>query len=227
MSLKTARLNGINQNKNGMEDVSTDRYRFEKQLWEEGFRRVMGLDEVGRGCLCGPVIAAGVILNPGSAENLGLKDSKTIKKLSREELSIRIKEEALYWTIQSCSPAEIDEINILHASLKAMVKCAKNEGASPDYLLVDGNKSPATMLPHSCLVKGDDRSASIAAASILAKVHRDNLMEELHRKFPVYGWDRNVGYPTKEHFAGLENHGYTKHHRMSFKLRTEKKYEGY
>lgn len=225
MLLKTARLSGVNQKENGMKDVATDRYRFEKQLWDEGFQRVMGLDEVGRGCLCGPVVAAGVILNPGSAENLGLKDSKKIKKLNREELSKRIKEESLFWTVQSCSPAEIDEINILHASLKAMAKCTESEGASPDYLLVDGNKSPATMLPHSCLVKGDDRSASIAAASILAKVYRDKLMEKLHETYPVFGWDRNVGYPTKEHFAGLVKHGYTKHHRMSFKLRTDKKFE--
>ena len=96
----------------------------------------MGLDEVGRGCLCGPVVAAGVILNPGSAENLDLKDSKTIKKLNRETLSVRIKEEAFYWTIQSCSPAEIDEINILHASLKAMVKCAKSEVQHPTIFLL-------------------------------------------------------------------------------------------
>jgi ribonuclease HII len=204
--------------------VEPDRYVFETQLWGEGFNRVMGLDEVGRGCLCGPVVAAGVILNPDRDKLLSLKDSKTVKKLDREELSDLIKEEALYWTIQSCSPSEIDDINILHASLKAMVKCSESEGASPDYLLVDGNKSPATMLPHTCLVKGDDRSASIAAASILAKVHRDSLMESLHEKYPVFGWDRNVGYPTKEHFAGLQEHGYTKHHRMSFNLRTEKQY---
>ena len=145
--------------------------------------------------------------------------------MNREALSDQIKEKALYWTIQSCTPSEIDEINILHASLKAMVKCTENNGAGPDYLLVDGNKSPATMLPHTCLVKGDDRSASIAAASILAKVHRDTLMEKLHEKYPVFGWDRNVGYPTKEHFAGLEKHGYTKHHRMSFKLRTDKRFD--
>jgi len=205
--------------------MEKDRYTYEKQLWKEGFQRVMGLDEVGRGCLCGPVVAAGVILDPGSDIISGLKDSKTIKKMNREALSDQIKEKALYWTIQSCTPSEIDEINILHASLKAMVKCTENNGAGPDYLLVDGNKSPATMLPHTCLVKGDDRSASIAAASILAKVHRDTLMEKLHEKYPVFGWDRNVGYPTKEHFAGLEKHGYTKHHRMSFKLRTDKRFD--
>ena len=184
----------------------------------------MGLDEVGRGCLCGPVVAAGVILDPQAKENLGLKDSKTIHKEAREELSSAIKETSCYWTIQVCSPGEIDELNILHASLKAMSKCAESVDAEPDYLLVDGNKSPATMLPHTCLVKGDNRSASIAAASILAKVYRDNLMAELHKKYPHFGWDRNVGYPTKEHFAGLERYGYTKHHRKSFKLRTEKEY---
>jgi ribonuclease HII len=200
-----------------------DRYTFEKQLWGEGFRRVMGLDEVGRGCLCGPVVAAGVILDPETEENLGLKDSKTIKESTREVLSERIKSESLYWTIQSCSSTEIDELNILHASLKAMTKCAENDGAAADYLLVDGNKSPATMLPHTCLVKGDNRSASIAAASILAKVYRDELMVTLHKKYPFYGWNSNVGYPTKEHFAGLKEHGYTKHHRMSFKLRTDKR----
>ena len=204
--------------------MDLDRYTFEKQLWSEGYQRVMGLDEVGRGCLCGPVVAAGVILNPEMEENLSLKDSKTIKKSGREALSTRIKNEALYWTIQSCSPAEIDELNILHASLKAMMKCAESDAAAPGYLLIDGNKSPGTMLPHTCLVKGDNRSASIAAASILAKVYRDELMVKLHETYPVYGWDRNVGYPTKEHFAGLEKHGYTDHHRMSFKLRTEKKF---
>jgi len=206
--------------------VDLDRYIFEKQLWSEGYRRVMGLDEVGRGCLCGPVVAAGVILNPEMEENLSLKDSKTIKKSGREALSTRIKNEALYWTIQSCSPAEIDELNILHASLKAMMKCAESDAAAPGYLLIDGNKTPGTMLPHTCLVKGDNRSASIAAASILAKVYRDELMVKLHQKYPFYGWDSNVGYPTKEHFAGLERHGYTDHHRMSFKLRTEKRFEG-
>src|SRR6056297_1676214 len=205
--------------------MEQDRYIFEKQLWEEGFQRVMGLDEVGRGCLCGPVVAAGVILDPGSDKIHGLKDSKTIKKLNRETLSELIKETALYWTIQSCAPSVIDDINILHATLKAMVKCTENCGAPPDYLLVDGNKSPPTMLPPTCLVKGDDRSASIAAASILAKVHRDTLMEKLHKKYPVFGWDRNVGYPTQEHFAGLEKHGYTKHHRISFKLRTDKRFD--
>lgn len=204
----------------------TDRYHFEKQLWSEGYKRVMGLDEVGRGCLCGPVVAAGVILKPGADLNDALRDSKTIKKVDRSALSKQIKQEAHFWTIQWCSPEVIDQINILHASLRAMTKCSEAEGGAPDFLLVDGNKSPVTLLPHSCLVKGDDRSASIAAASILAKVFRDDLMIKLHKRYPYYGWNRNVGYPTKEHFTGLEKYGYTKHHRKSFKLRTDKKFGG-
>lgn len=186
----------------------------------------MGLDEVGRGCLCGPVVAAGVILKPGANVNDALRDSKMIKKVNRPVLSEQIKQDARFWTIQWCSPKEIDKLNILHASLHAMTKCSEAAGASPDYLLVDGNKAPVTMLPLTCLVKGDDRSASIAAASILAKVYRDELMTKLHEQYPFYGWNCNVGYPTKEHFAGLEAYGYTEHHRKSFKLRTDKKYSG-
>jgi len=201
-----------------------DRYYFEKQLWGEGYRRIMGLDEVGRGCLCGPVVAAGVILKPYSAVNLSLRDSKTILKEERTLIAEQIRKDALFWSIQWCSSREIDKLNILHASLCAMVKCIEKQGASPDYLLVDGKKSPATLLPNSCIIKGDDRSASIGAASILAKVYRDQLMQKLHEKFPVYGWDTNVGYPTKQHFNGLKTYGYTEHHRMSFNLRTKKKF---
>lgn len=201
-----------------------DRYHFEKQLWGEGYQRVMGLDEVGRGCLCGPVVAAGVILKSDSEVNSSLRDSKTILKEERTALAKKIRQDALFCTVQCCSPREIDKLNILHASLHAMVKCTEAQGASPEYLLVDGNKSPATLLPHSCIIKGDGCSASIAAASILAKVYRDQLMEKLHEEFPVYGWDSNVGYPTKKHFNGLKTYGYTEHHRLSFKLRTEKKF---
>lgn len=203
----------------------TDRYYFEKQLWSEGYQRIMGLDEVGRGCLCGPVVAAGVILKPDAKPDSELRDSKTIQKINRKKLSEKIKEKALFWTIQWCSPREIDRLNILQASLHAMTKCSEEAGANPEFLLIDGNKSPATILPHTCIVKGDNRSASIAASSILAKVYRDNLMADLHTKYPCFGWDRNVGYPTQEHFAGLEKYGYTRHHRKSFKLRTQKVFE--
>lgn len=182
----------------------------------------MGLDEVGRGCLCGPVVAAGVILKRGAKLNGKIADSKTISKKIRVELAQEIKENALFWTIQSCSVEEIDNLNILKASMKAMEKCTEANEANPDFLLVDGNRYTATLTPHACIVKGDDRSASIAAASILAKVYRDHLMIKLHDKYPYYGWDGNVGYPTKKHFEGLKKHGYTPEHRKSFKLRTNK-----
>ncbi len=201
-----------------------NRLQFENQLWNEGYCRVMGLDEVGRGCLSGPVVAAGVILKPGSSLE-GIKDSKQLALGQREKLEKVIKDQSLYYTVQRCPPAVIDELNILWASLKAMQKCADQSGALPDYLLVDGNRFGSSIYPHTCLVKGDDRSLSIAAASILAKVHRDRLMKRLHEQFPLFGWDTNVGYPTKKHYAGLEEYGITKHHRRSFNLRTEKEWE--
>lgn len=202
-----------------------DRYQFENNLWKQGYRRIMGLDEVGRGCLCGPVVAAGVILKPKTKLSSEIADSKTLDEESRVRLAEEIKKRAYYWTIQKCSAREIDDINILRASIKAMLKCSEAYNANPDYLLVDGNMFAPTIIPHSCIIKGDDKSASIAAASILAKVHRDQLMRALHEDYPVYGWKTNVGYPTKEHFEGLINHGYTRHHRMSFRLRTEKTYQ--
>lgn len=201
-----------------------NRLQFEEKLWEQNYNRVMGLDEVGRGCLCGPVVAAGVILKPGSTIPVKLRDSKLLTKTDREELAEIIKTEALFWTIKRCTPAEIDKINILQASLKAMVNCTEHPGADPDYLLVDGNRFTASLIPFNCIVKGDNRSASIAAASILAKVYRDGLMRELHEKYPVFGWDRNVGYPTRQHLQALEKYGYTEQHRMSFKLPSDEKY---
>jgi ribonuclease HII len=119
-------------------------------------------------------------------------------------------------------PDEIDELNILHASIKAMHRCAEAEKAQADYLLVDGNRFSPGLCPHKCLVKGDDRSMSIAAASIIAKVFRDKWMIELHEEYPYYGWNTNVGYPTAQHYSGLKEYGYTEYHRQSFKLRTEK-----
>jgi ribonuclease HII len=201
-----------------------DRYQFERQLWQQGYKRVMGLDEVGRGCLCGPVVAAGVILTPGSALSEKIADSKTIDLKNREWLAEEIKENANYWVIKECSPEVIDELNILKASIQAMMQCSEAEGANPDYLLVDGNRFTNSLIPHSCIVKGDNKSVSIAAASILAKVYRDRYMKQLHEVYPVFGWDKNVGYPTKQHVAGLKKHGYTKHHRKSFKLGTVKRF---
>lgn len=207
------------QNEDGI-----DRIQFERMLWSEGFSRIMGLDEVGRGCLSGPVVAAGVIFKPGTFVE-EIRDSKALSFEERNELAAQIKELAEFWTIQWCSPTEIDELNILHASLKAMDKCSKVHKANPDYLLVDGNRFGSTILPHQCLVKGDDRSMSIAAASIIAKVYRDEWMIEQHEKYPYFGWDTNVGYPTEKHFEGLKKHGFTKLHRRSFRLRTTKKFK--
>lgn len=199
------------------------RLKFEKNLWTQGYERIMGIDEVGRGCLSGPVAAAGVILEANS-DIPGIQDSKTLDLPQRKELAKIIKKEAVFWTVQYCSVQEIDELNILWASLKAMQKCVDNTDPAPDYLLVDGNRYGSSMIPYTCLVKGDDRSVSIGAASILAKVHRDELMKELHQKYPHYGWRTNVGYPTREHYRGLREYGITEHHRHSFNLRTEKKY---
>ena len=203
--------------------MKNERLSFEQKLWNEGYERVMGLDEVGRGCLSGPVVASGVIFKPGTSIP-EIRDSKTLSLADRESLVKIIKQEAVYWTIERCSPTEIDDLNILWASIKAMQKCTDARDADPDYLLVDGNRYGSTVLPHTCIVKGDDRSMSIAAASILAKVYRDNLMINLHEEYPHYGWDTNVGYPTKKHFEGLEEFGITKYHRRSFKLRTKKEY---
>lgn len=198
-----------------------DRLEFENRLWNEGYQRVMGLDEVGRGCLSGPVVAAGVIFSEGT-DIREVRDSKTLSLEERTELSSIIKSEAVYWTIKWCEPDEIDELNILWASIKAMQKCADADGANPDYLLVDGNRFGSSIYPHSCIVGGDDRSMSIAAAAIIAKVYRDEWMVKLHEDYPDYGWDTNVGYPTQKHFEGLKEFGITKYHRRSFRLRTDK-----
>lgn len=202
-------------------DKIKDRLKFERQLWKEGYARVMGLDEVGRGCLAGPVVAAGVVFKPNT-DIPEIRDSKIIKEEERLELADFIKSEALFWTIQEGSLSEINELNILWASLETMQKCVDAVSEPPEYLLVDGNRYINSLIPYTCLVKGDDRSMSIAAASILAKVYRDELMRSLHDEFPEYGWDSNVGYPTAVHKKALKKHGYTKYHRTSFNLGTEK-----
>ncbi len=202
-----------------------DRYLFERELWAEGYSRVMGLDEVGRGCLCGPVVAAGVIFAPETVVNPKIKDSKSISKVTRKKLALEIEKTALFYAVKACTPAKIDELNILNASIEAMLKCTESKGANPEYLLIDGNRFTNTLIPHQCIVKGDDKSVSIAAASILAKVYRDEYMKKLHKQYPFYGWDKNVGYPTKTHLEGLQEYGYTEHHRKSFNLRTARKYQ--
>lgn len=201
-----------------------NRTEFEDKLWAEGFKRIIGLDEVGRGCLAGPVVAAGVIFEPGVRIE-GIRDSKTIPMKEREYLADQIKEKALFWSVNEGSIQEIDKLNILWASLATMQKCVDEKDATPDYLLVDGNRYTASLIPYTCLIKGDNRSMSIGAASILAKVYRDNLMKQLAAKFPEFGWETNMGYPTPHHKKALKKFGKTKHHRLSFKLGTAKKYK--
>jgi ribonuclease HII len=177
-----------------------------------------GCDEVGRGCLAGPVVAAAVIL-PQNFTHPYLTDSKKLSSRKRAELVGVIKEESIAWAIAECSPEEIDQVNILKASFWAMHKALDQLKQKPDFLLIDGNRfTPYQEISHECVIKGDSKYFSIAAASILAKEYRDNLMRDLSEIHPHYGWERNVGYPTKQHREGIQKFGITDHHRKSFQL---------
>jgi ribonuclease HII len=177
-----------------------------------------GLDEVGRGCLAGPVVAAAVIL-PSNYTHPLLNDSKQLSRNQRETIRLDIERDALAWAVAEVSHEIIDKINILKASFLAMHRAVDALTISPEHLLVDGNRfTPYPMLPHTCIVKGDTKFLSIAAASILAKTYRDKLMERLSLDFPAYGWAQNVGYPTPLHRAAIREFGPTRHHRMSFRL---------
>jgi ribonuclease HII len=180
-----------------------------------------GLDEVGRGCLAGPVVAAAVVLPPDYTHPL-LTDSKQLLRSQRYVLRDEIMRQALAWAVAEASQVEIDEINILKASFLAMHRAVDQLSVRPEHLLVDGNRFvPYPMVPHTCIVKGDGLYLSIAAASILAKTYRDDLMAELSACFPEYGWEQNVGYPTPHHRRAIEKYGLTIHHRRSFRLRRE------
>jgi ribonuclease HII len=180
-----------------------------------------GLDEAGRGCLAGPVVAAAVIL-PKDYQNELLNDSKQLTKEQRVALRIEIERDALVWAVAEASNHEIDEINILKASFLAMHRAVDkiSEKFKPEHLLVDGNRfTPYPMLPHTCIVKGDGKYLSIAAASILAKTYRDDIMENLALEYPQYKWQQNAGYPTIFHRKAILEFGFTPHHRMTFKVR--------
>jgi ribonuclease HII len=180
-----------------------------------------GLDEAGRGCLAGPVVAAAVIL-PKDYEHPWLNDSKQLTKEQRNELRIEIEKEALVFAVAEASNHEIDQINILKASFLAMHRAVDkiSEKLRPEHLLIDGNRFvPYPLIPHTCIVKGDAKFLSIAAASILAKTYRDDLMEKLAEEFPQYKWHENAGYPTPFHRKAILEHGFTPHHRMTFKVR--------
>ena len=177
-----------------------------------------GLDEVGRGCLAGPVVAAAAILPPDYHHSL-LNDSKQLSRTQRESLRVEIEREALAWAVAEASPTEIDTFNILQASLLAMHRAVDQLTLRPEHLLVDGNRfNPYPFVPHTCVVKGDATYFSIAAASVLAKTYRDARMEALAAQFPHYGWERNVGYPTAQHRRAILDWGTCEHHRRSFRL---------
>ncbi len=177
-----------------------------------------GCDEAGRGCLAGPVVAAAVIL-PQRFRHKELNDSKQLTKKKLEELRHVVTKKALAWGVGVASPEEIDEINILNASYLAMERAVEKLNIRPELLLIDGNRFKTELdIPFECIVKGDGKYYSIAAASILAKTYRDDLMNKLALDYPGYGWKTNVGYPTREHREGIKEFGSTEHHRKTFQL---------
>ena len=178
-----------------------------------------GCDEAGRGPLAGPVFAAAVILPPDYHHPL-LNDSKMMTEKARETLRPIIEREAVAWAVEEVSAEEIDTINILNASITGMQRAVRRLSVKPEFLLIDGNKfKPFDGYEYQCIVKGDGKFASIAAASVLAKTYRDEYMRKLAQEYPQYGWERNMGYPTKEHVEAIMAHGYTPHHRKSFHLK--------
>lgn len=177
-----------------------------------------GTDEAGRGCLSGPVTAAAVIL-PKDFHHPVLNDSKQLSEKQRMMLRPIIETEAVAWAVAHVGPEEIDEINILNASILAMHRSIERLAQQPDFIAVDGNRfKPYGEVPFHCQVKGDATYMNIAAASVLAKTYRDDRMKELAQEYPQYGWERNAGYPTKQHRAAIREFGPTPHHRMSFQL---------
>ena len=209
---------------------------FERAAKQKGYRMIAGIDEVGRGPLAGPVVAAAVILPP-NYENSLLNDSKQLSAKKRDALRAVIERDALAWCVAQVDPEEIDRINILNAAILAMHRALDGLTLRPEYIIVDGNRfkpyhdcrvqhtnkvstpteEPA-IIPHTTIVKGDGKYLSIAAASILAKTYRDDYMTKLHQQHPHYGWDHNAGYPTRQHRAGIAEHGTTPFHRMTFNL---------
>lgn len=219
------------------------------QVFLQPGRFEAGCDEAGRGCLAGPVYAAAVVfpadlsqrLADGTSQLAPLNDSKQLTERQRYELRPIIQREALAWAVGVCDNHEIDRINILRASIEAMHRAIRGLGYAqaqpergcpmrggqilrPDFLLIDGNRFyPFEDIPHQTIVKGDGKMMAIAAASILAKTYRDDVMNQLHKVYPAYGWDENKGYPTKAHRAAIAQHGVTPYHRLSYRLLPEPK----
>jgi ribonuclease HII len=196
--------------------MTTPDYEIEKAAVAQGYLRIAGVDEVGRGPLAGPVVAAAVILNPEDIPE-GLNDSKKLSAKRRDALETAIRDRAEF-ALAEATVAEIDEHNILRASHLAMERAVAALDPPPDYLLIDGNMIPRGLtIPSQAVIKGDAHSVSIAAASIIAKNWRDKLMVDLAQQHPGYGWETNAGYPSKQHREALRNLGVTPHHRRSFK----------
>lgn len=180
-----------------------------------------GCDEVGRGCLAGPVVAAAVIL-PADFSHPHLNDSKKMTEKRRKELEVIIQAKAIAWSVQFIDPQTVDRINVLNASYLGMERSVNDLRIQPEHLLIDGNRFKSALnIPFDCIIKGDGKVGSIAAASILAKTARDDYMRELHASYPQYAWNKNVGYPTAAHRQAIREFGPTKHHRQSFRLLPE------
>jgi ribonuclease HII len=188
----------------------------ERALWAVGYRVVAGVDEVGRGPLAGPVVAAAVVFPPRDLTIEGLRDSKRMTAAERAAAAVRIRAEAIGWGVGAASVHEIDRVNILRASVRAMRRALAHLPAPPDYVLVDGNPVPELGHVHDAIVGGDNLSLSIAAASVLAKVVRDRLMVALGSRYPQFAWEVNKGYATAAHLAAIDAAGPTPHHRRSF-----------
>lgn len=200
--------------------MSKDKSKEKKELppfeYPQGYQLIAGVDEVGRGPLVGDVVTAAVILDPNNPIE-GLNDSKKLSEKKRLALLPEIKEKALAWAVGRCSPEEIDELNILQATMVAMQRAIAGLSIQPDLALIDGNRTPALDMNAIAVVKGDLRVAEISAASIVAKVVRDQEMEELDKQYPQFGFAKHKGYPTKAHFDAIEQHGVIEQHRKSFK----------
>ncbi|WP_261815758.1 ribonuclease HII [Vibrio gallicus] len=189
---------------------------FEPFVYPQGYTLFAGVDEVGRGPLVGDVVTAAVILDPNNPIE-GLGDSKTLSEKKRQALFPEIQHKALAWSVGRCSPQEIDELNILQATMLAMTRAVEGLSVTPEFVLIDGNRVPNIAMPGQAVVKGDLRVAEISAASIIAKVVRDQEMVELDKRHPQFGFAQHKGYPTKAHFAAIEKHGVIAEYRKSFK----------
>ena len=201
----------IEKEKRMLQEMQVD----ERELYGRGVRTIAGIDEVGRGPLAGPVVAAAVIL-PEDFDLLGVNDSKKLSEKRREELFVQIKEKAVAWAIGMADSRVIDEINILQATKQAMAEAVGSLPVKPDHLLIDAVKLEGIAIPQTSIIKGDEKSVSVAAASILAKVTRDHMMVEYAEVFPGYAFEKNKGYGTKAHYEGIEARGICPIHRKTF-----------